>query len=67
LYVRPRFRRTGAGSKLFDAVVDVAKERKVARIDWQVLGWNQLAIDFYKRKNAIIDDDWCNGRFFFND
>ena len=67
LYVRPRFRRTGGGSKLFNAVVDVAKERKVARMDWQVLGWNQLAIDFYKRKNAIIDDDWCNGRFFFND
>ena len=66
LYVKPEFRRTGLGSELFDAVVAVAKERKVERMDWQVLEWNQLAIDFYKRKNAVIDAEWCNGRFFFD-
>lgn len=65
LYVLPEHRRTGAGSMLFDAVVDVAKQRKVARMDWQVLDWNDPAISFYQKKNAVLDDEWLNGRLFF--
>lgn len=65
LYVLPEKRGVGAGSKLFDAVVDIAKERRVARMDWQVLEWNELAIDFYKRKGALLDSEWTNGRLFF--
>ena len=67
LYVLPEKRNLHAGSKLFDAVVAIAKERKVARMDWQVLDWNQLAIDFYERKGATIDKDWYNGRMFFRE
>jgi len=66
LYVLPEERKSGAGSKLFDAVVDVAKERKVARMDWQVLEWNELALKFYEKKKAIIDPEWLNGRLFFD-
>lgn len=66
LYVLPEARKSGAGSLLFDAVVNVAKERKMARMDWQILEWNELAINFYKKKNAIIDPEWHNGRLFFN-
>ena len=66
LYVIPEHRSKGAGSKLFDRVVQVAKQRGVARMDWQILDWNQSAIDFYKRKNATIDEDWFNGRLFFD-
>lgn len=65
LYVLPEERGTGAGSKLFDEVVGQAKRNGVARMDWQILNWNELAIDFYKYKNAIIDEDWLNGRLFF--
>ena len=65
LFVLPEYRNTGAGSKLFDKVVETAKERKVARMDWQILEWNTPAIEFYKRKGATIDPDWLNGRFFF--
>ncbi|HIP32600.1 MAG TPA: GNAT family N-acetyltransferase [Crocinitomicaceae bacterium] len=67
LFVLPEYRSTGAGSKLFDAVVQVAKDRKVARMDWQVLEWNTSAIEFYKRKGATIDPEWLNGRFFFEE
>ena len=67
LYVLPEKRNLRAGSKLFDAVVTIAKERNVARMDWQVLDWNQLAIDFYERKGATIDKDWYNGRMFFRE
>tara|TARA_R110002072_G_scaffold303031_1_gene491509 strand:- start:1766 stop:2203 length:438 start_codon:yes stop_codon:yes gene_type:complete len=65
LFVLPEHRKTGAGSKLFDAVVQIAKDRKVARMDWQILEWNEPAIEFYKRKGATIDPEWLNGRFFF--
>lgn len=65
IYVLPEHRRSGAGSVLFDAVVEVAKSREVARMDWQVLDWNEPAIEFYKKKNALLDDEWLNGRLFF--
>ena len=64
-YVKPEFRGEGFGSKLFDQVVEIAKSREVKRMDWQVLDWNTPAIEFYKRKNAILDEEWINGRFFF--
>lgn len=65
LYILPEFRQFGAGSALFDAVVEIAKERKVARMDWQVLDWNEPAIKFYEKKGAFIDKNWYNGRLFF--
>lgn len=67
LFVIPEKRSLKVGSKLFDAVVAVAKDRKVARMDWQVLDWNQLAIDFYEHKGATIDKNWYNGRLFFRE
>lgn len=64
-YVLPEFRQTGVGSQLFDEVVQIAKSRGVKRMDWQVLDWNTPAINFYKKKEAILDPEWINGRFFF--
>ena len=65
-YVKPETRGLGVGSKLFDEVVEIAKEKKVKRMDWQVLNWNQSAIEFYKYKNAILDPEWVNGRIYFS-
>ena len=65
LYVKDAYRSEGIGQILFDAVVEVAKEQKVARMDWQVLDWNTPAINFYKKNNAVLDPSWINGRFFF--
>lgn len=64
-YIQPEHRRGGWGQKLFNAVVDVAKKEKVTRMDWQVLTWNEPAIQFYQKNNAILDDEWINGRLFF--
>ena len=64
-YVQENHRQYGAGGKLFDQVVTIAKEMKVKRMDWQVLEWNQLALDFYSKRNAILDPEWINGRLFF--
>ena len=65
LYVQEDFRKTGVGQQLFDQVVMVAIKEKVRRMDWQVLTWNEPALAFYRKNNAILDDEWINGRLFF--
>jgi GNAT superfamily N-acetyltransferase len=66
LFVLPEFRRYKIGGQLFDAVVEEALLRKVKRMDWQVLDWNEPALEFYKAKNAMLDPEWINGRLFFD-
>ncbi len=64
-YVKESERKRGIGKLLFNEVVRLAKESGVQRMDWQVLEWNQLALDFYKSQNALLDPEWVNGRLFF--
>ncbi|MEJ6504992.1 MAG: GNAT family N-acetyltransferase [Crocinitomicaceae bacterium] len=65
LYVKENIRKQGVGSQLYNAVIEVAKSNKVRRMDWQVLDWNQPAIDFYVKHNAQLDNHWINGRLTF--
>ena len=64
-YVIESERQHGIGQLLFDQVLEIAKNRKVQRMDWQVLTWNEPAIRFYEKQNAILDPEWLNGRLFF--
>lgn len=50
----------GIGKLLFDKVVQVSKEMKVRRMEWQVLDWNMPAIEFYKKYNTTLDGEWVN-------
>lgn len=50
----------GLGKLLFDKVVQVSKETKVRRMEWQVLDWNTPAIEFYKKYDATMDGEWVN-------
>ena len=61
------YRKHGIGKLLFDEVLKVAKERQVRRMEWQVLDWNEPAINFYKKYKATLDEEWLNGRLFYND
>lgn len=65
LYVQEIHRKFGIGQVLFDMVVGVAKANKVTRMDWQVLNWNVSAIEFYKKNNTELSDQWLNGRLYF--
>ena len=65
--VTEQYRGIGAGKALFEAVVEEAKRRKVRRMDWQVLDWNEPAINFYEKMGATLDPEWVNGRFFEKD
>ena len=65
-YVKEDKRRSGVGTKLFQSVIDIATDSKAHRMEWQVYDWNQNAINFYKKHNAVLDNQWINGRFEFN-
>jgi len=64
-YVMPSHRRTGTGSRLFEKVIETAEKEGAALMKWQVLDWNQLAIDFYKKYDSIFEDNWLNGKIIF--
>lgn len=63
--VREECRGSGLGQRLFDAYIDRAKELGCTMTKWQVLDWNEGAIKFYKRNNAIIEKEWWNGKIIF--
>jgi len=66
-YVKEKCRKRGIGKLLFDEVVRIAKVKKVKRMDWQVLEWNEPGLRFYKKENATLDSEWVNGRLFFEE
>lgn len=65
LYVREVYRKSGIGQELFSRLVEEAKLRNVKRMDWQVLDWNEPAIKFYEKNEALLDPEWLNGRLSF--
>jgi GNAT superfamily N-acetyltransferase len=65
--VKEIHRKKGIGKLLFDEVLRIAKTKNVKRMDWQVLAWNEPGIQFYKKENALLDAEWVNGRFFFDE
>ena len=50
----------GIGKLLMDRLIEEAKEKKFSAIVWQVLEWNEPAINFYKKYNAAFDPEWVN-------
>ena len=54
------------GSLLFDALIKEAKDKKFMGMNWQVLDWNEPAINFYKKYNASFDPEWLNCSISFN-
>jgi GNAT superfamily N-acetyltransferase len=60
ILITNEMRSKGIGKLLFDRLIEEAKEKKFNRIIWQVLEWNEPAINFYKKYNAEIDAGWLN-------
>ncbi len=60
LLVTESMRGQGIGHQLVDQLVVEAKEKGFRRIVWQVLDWNEPAINFYRKYNAKFDPEWVN-------
>ncbi len=63
IYVKEPFRRQKTGTALLRKIFEVAREESCKRVRWQVLSWNQSAIQLYKKSGAEIDDEWLNCSF----
>ncbi|MEO0000603.1 MAG: hypothetical protein RL766_649 [Bacteroidota bacterium] len=60
ILVTASMRGQGIGHQLVDQLIVEAKEKGFKRIVWQVLEWNEPAINFYKKYNAKFDPEWIN-------
>ena len=61
LIVTEKMRGQGAGKLLLDKLIETAKEKNYGGIVWQVLDWNEPAINFYKKFPAVqFDGEWIN-------
>lgn len=60
ILVTEEWRGKGIGKLLFNCLVEEAKEKGWKAISWQVLEWNEPAINFYKKYNASFDGEWVN-------
>jgi GNAT superfamily N-acetyltransferase len=63
IYVKENYRRFRIGTSLLRKVFEVAREENCKRVRWQVLDWNNSAIEFYKKGGAEINNKWLNCTF----
>ena len=60
LIVTESHRGQGIGRQLLDRIVAQAKESGSKRAVWQVLDWNEPALNFYNKYSASIEEGWLN-------
>ena len=61
ILVSEKFRSRQIGKLLFDRLIEKAKKKKFSGIVWQVLDWNEPALNFYKKYQGVsIDKSWLN-------
>ncbi|MCE2758391.1 MAG: GNAT family N-acetyltransferase, partial [Chitinophagaceae bacterium] len=60
IIVTANYRGKGIGKMLMDKLIEEARDRGFQRITWQVLEWNEPAIQFYKKYQASFDPEWVN-------
>jgi GNAT superfamily N-acetyltransferase len=61
-FVLPEAREHGVGGAIFGYLAAEAVRAGCGRMEWVVLHWNQLAIDFYERRGARRLDEWLTYR-----
>jgi GNAT superfamily N-acetyltransferase len=64
--VKEKNRGKGIGKALYEAFIEEAKHQQCQLAKWQVLDWNEPAIQFYTQNNAILEKNWWNCKVFFN-
>ncbi|SEA60470.1 GNAT family N-acetyltransferase [Pedobacter hartonius] len=57
------FRGKGAGKLLFERVMKEAKDKNYNGMSWQVLDWNEPALNFYRKYEAQFESGWLNASF----
>lgn len=63
--VKQSFRGKGIGQLIFEQFIVEAKSRKCNLVKWEVLDWNEPAINFYKKYGTTFKTDWTNCLIYF--
>jgi GNAT superfamily N-acetyltransferase len=58
IFVRVKFRGQGIGKALLAGVASIAQRENCYGIRWEVLDWNQPAINFYHGLGATFRNEW---------
>jgi len=58
LFVREQFRKRGIGKALLARVARIALQEHCYGVHWEVLDWNEKAIEMYKSLGAGFRDQW---------
>ncbi len=59
--VTENLRGKGIGKLLFDELIKEVKEKKFKGMVWQVLDWNEPAINFYKKYDGVnFNKEWID-------
>ncbi len=58
--VTEQMRGKGIGKLLFERTLEEAREKGYSGVVWQVLDWNEPAINFYNKYNARLEAGWLN-------
>ena len=53
----------GVGKALYSKLMDYAHEHNYGRVAWEVLDWNQNAIDFYENSGANLLRSMASGTY----
>jgi ribosomal protein S18 acetylase RimI-like enzyme len=60
IIVKEKHRNMGVGKQLINHLIQFARQKNYAKLQWQVLNWNNNAIRFYESFKADFDDEWIN-------
>ncbi|MDP9960435.1 GNAT family N-acetyltransferase [Chryseobacterium lathyri] len=60
LVVTEKMRGRQIGKLLFDATLEYGKSNQYSGMVFQVLNWNEPAINFYKKYSPKFDNEWLN-------
>ncbi len=60
IIVTKKYRGRGIGKLLMEQLIIEAKSKALQGISWQVLEWNEPAIQFYQQYPITIDKEWWN-------
>ncbi|PPK85989.1 ribosomal protein S18 acetylase RimI-like enzyme [Neolewinella xylanilytica] len=60
--LQPAYRRQGIGQRLWDVLKERGRERGCKLLKWQIVDSNTEAMKFYAAQDAVIEDNWYNGK-----
>jgi GNAT superfamily N-acetyltransferase len=67
IVVKEHLRGKGIGAELFEACLRHCVDMNYAGMTWQVLDWNEPALNFYRKYAANLDGEWINGKLLLSE